>query len=51
MNCDEIEAQAKSIELKASLLPPGAKKAALAQQASNLRTYADMKRLLAPTRT
>ena len=50
MNCAELDERASLLDMEATLLPIGKAKSELTRQAFNLRSYADMKRLLAVKR-
>jgi hypothetical protein len=47
LTADQIEERAHAINLEASALKPSAERSDLVEEARMLRTYADMKRLLA----
>ncbi len=46
LNSDEIDERARLMEMEASLLPIGRARSTLVEKARQLRSYADMKRLL-----
>ena len=51
LSADHLEAQAVSRVKEAEQLPPGDARQRALRNAAQLRTYADMKRLLVPDRT